>query len=154
MKSSRLLIVMIIAAAFLAAGVNAFADKAAKPAAPAAKAAFKWIPTKPGIKAAQVPIGKGVICPFEFTGIDAKASKKVKFSIKDENIAKMGIAIDNEEVEVKDGKAAASAMISVSKSTKQGNYDLTIVAKDAATGAVIGEGVIPFQVISKSAVGC
>ncbi|MBI4686250.1 MAG: hypothetical protein HY756_00430 [Nitrospirae bacterium] len=151
MKSVKILIVMIVAAAFLVAGVNAFADKAAKPAA---KAAFKWTPTKAGATKAEAPIGKAVMCPFEFSGIDAKATKKVKLSIKDENIAKMGIVIDNEEVDVKDGKAAASAMISIAKGTKQGSYDLTIVAKDAATGAVIGEGVIPVQVIAKSAVGC
>jgi hypothetical protein len=120
---------------------------------PAPETTFKWTPAKAGVTKAQVSLGRAVVCPFEF-GITDPKIKKVKFSIKEEKIAKMGIIVADEEVATSEGKAASSAMFSVPAGTRLGNYELTIVAKDAATGEVIGEGIIPFQLLPKGAGGC
>lgn len=117
------------------------------------KATFKWIPVKAGTTKAQISIGRGVVCPFEFSGVGSEV-KKVKLSIKEEKIAKMGVIVADEETEIKDSKIASSVMFSVPPGTRLGNYELTIQAKDAATGVVIGEGVIPFQILPKGAAGC
>lgn len=127
--------------------------KEESPAVVSGKTTFKWIPVKAGVTKAQISIGRGVVCPFEFSGVDPKV-KKVKLSIKEEKIAKMGVIVADEEVEIKDGKVASSVMFSVPPGTRLGNYELTVQVKDTATGAVIGEGVIPFQVLPKGAAGC
>jgi len=161
----RLLVSLAIGVAFLVAGLNTGADqtksapktekKEATKEAPASapKITFKWASTKAGATKAQVSIGRGVVCPFEFAGVAPKV-KKVKLSIKDEKLAKMSIIVADEEVAVTEGKAASSAMFSVPAGTRLGNYELTVVAKDAATGEVIGEGIIPFQLLPKGAGGC
>ncbi|MBI5049393.1 MAG: hypothetical protein HZC11_00585 [Nitrospirae bacterium] len=156
-----LFVSLVIVVAFAAAaGITAEAPKtkketkaATKESAPAAKTTFKWIPAKAGVTKAQVSIGRSVVCPFEFGVSDAKTAK-VKLSIKEANISKMGIIVADEEVTVTGGKAASSAMFSIPGGTRLGNYELTVVAKNAATGAVIGEGKIPFQVMPKGAGGC
>jgi len=127
--------------------------KEESPAVVSGKTTFKWIPVKAGVTKAQIAIGRGVVCPFEFSGVNPEI-KKVKLSIKEEKIAKMGVIVADEEVEIKDGKVASSAMFSVPPGTRLGDYELAIQAKDAQTGAVIGEGVIPFQVLPKGAAGC
>jgi hypothetical protein len=165
MKGLRLLVYLVIVAAFLVARLSIDANQtkadtktekkevAKEAPASAPKTTFKWTPTRAGVTKAQVVIGRGVVCPFEFAGVDPKV-KKVKLSIKDEKHVKMGIIVADEEVAISEGKAASSAMFSVPAGTRLGNYELTIVAKDAATGEVISEGMIPFQLLPKGAGGC
>lgn len=114
---------------------------------------FKWIPARPGATEAEIPVGKAVVCPFEFV-VDDPSISKVSFSIKDEKLAQMGIIIAEEEVDVADGKASSDAMFGIIPGTRYGDYKVTIVAKNAASGEVIGEGTIPFKVLPKGAGGC
>jgi hypothetical protein len=123
------------------------------PAVVSGKTTFKWIPRKAGVKVAEIPLGKSVVCPFEF-GINDPAVSKVNFSIKDDKLAQLGIVIAEEEVAVTEGKAASDAMFGITPGTRLGDYELAIVAKNAETGEIIGEGVIPFKVLPKGAGGC
>jgi len=123
------------------------------PAATSDKTTFKWIPLRPGVTVAQVGTGRAVVCPFEFTVNDPSITK-VTLSIRDDKIAQMGVVIAEAEVDVADGKVASEAMFGVPPGTRLGNYELAIVAKNAETGEVIGEGIIPFQIVPPGIGGC
>jgi len=124
----------------------------APPAVPG-KATFKWIPGRPGITAAEVPLGKSVVCPFEFD-VNDPAVTNVSLSIKDDKLAQMGIVIAEEKVTVAEGKARSDALFGIAPGTRLGEYKLMVVAKNADTGEVLGEGEIPFKVLPKGAGGC
>jgi hypothetical protein len=123
------------------------------PAPSSAKAVFSWTPARPGVKVAQVSTGRAAVNRFQFA-INDKSITKVSLSIRDENVVKMGIVLADEELAVKDGKVATDAMFGLAAGTRVGNYELPIVAKNAATGEVIGEGIIPFQVVPQGVGGC
>ena len=66
----------------------------------------------------------------------------------------MGVMISEEEVDVIDGKAATVAWFGIHSGTDFGNYELPIIARNTETGEVIGEGIIPFQVVPSGVSGC
>ncbi|MEW6108806.1 MAG: hypothetical protein AB1632_06525 [Nitrospirota bacterium] len=105
---------------------------------------FKWIPEKKAEKLPEVVAGNTRIILFEF--VLERDISKVNLEIKDAELRKMGVFISDETVAVKDGKASSQVFFNLKEGTPPRRYDLEIIAKDAATGKVIGKGIIPFAV--------
>lgn len=112
---------------------------------------FKWRARRPGITRAQIALGRAVTLPFEFT-ITGDV-KRVKFEIP-KKFSDLGIDIMEDEVIVKNGMAASSVLFSVPPGKPLGKFELTITAKNAATGKVIGQGNIPFMLLPPGVGGC
>ncbi|MFN3395453.1 MAG: hypothetical protein ACK4Z9_01495 [Thermodesulfovibrionales bacterium] len=112
---------------------------------------FKWRARRPGITRAQIALGRAVTLPFEFT-ITGNV-KKVRFEIP-KKFSDLGIDIMEDEVNVKNGMAASSVLFSVPPGKPLGKFELTITAKDPATGKVLGQGNIPFMLLPPGVGGC
>lgn len=112
---------------------------------------FKWKARRPGITRAQIALGRAVTLPFEFT-ITGNV-KKVKFEIP-KKFSDLGIDVMEDEVVVKKGMASSSVLFSVPPGKPLGKFELTITAKDSATGKVLGQGNIPFMLLPPGVGGC
>lgn len=112
---------------------------------------FKWKARRPGITRAQIALGRAVTLPFEFT-ITGNV-KKVRFEIP-KKFSDLGIDVMEDEVIVKNGMASSSVLFSVPPGKPLGKFELTITAKDSATGKVLGQGNIPFMLLPPGVGGC
>ncbi len=113
--------------------------------------AFKWKARRPGITRAQIALGRAVTLPFEFT-IRGNVNK-VRFEIP-KKFSDMGIDIMEDEVMVKNSMASSSVLFSVPPGKPLGKFELTITAKDAGTGKILGQGNIPFMLLPPGVGGC
>ncbi len=112
---------------------------------------FKWKARRPGITRAQIALGRAVTLPFEFT-ITGNV-KKVRFEIP-KKFSDLGIDVMEDEVVVKNRMASSSVLFSVPPGKPLGKFELTITAKDSATGKVLGQGNIPFMLLPPGVGGC
>lgn len=105
---------------------------------------FRWISPNPALKSVITTTGNSVSIPFEFKV--EKNISEVTLEIEDKTMEHMGVYLEKAAVEVKDGVAASVATFRLTKAISDGHHRLKIIAKDNATGNVIGEGEIPFNV--------
>lgn len=105
---------------------------------------FRWVSENKGETVSEVVIGSARIVPFEF--IVGEGVSKVKITIENEELRKMGIFLDEETLSVENGRVSSKAYFSLKEGTPARRYDLEITARDAATGRVVGKGTIPFAV--------
>jgi hypothetical protein len=115
-----------------------------------AEVTFSWTPVRPGITVAQIAQGRSVTCPFEFTGL-TNYTGTVTLEIKNPKIKEMGIALATPTV--REGRIESAALFNLALGGPIGFHKLVIVAKDD-TGAIIGEGEIPFIALPPGAGGC
>lgn len=115
-------------------------------------ASFLWHPNRPGIKRAQIALGRAVTLQFEFL-IKGKPVSRVKFGIP-KKYADMGVKIDPGEVAVTEGKAASKAVFSIPPGMPLGKFDVLIIAVDAKTGEELGRGEIPIMLLPSGVGGC
>lgn len=114
---------------------------------------FAWYPNRPGIKRAQIALGRAATLRFEFL-VKGKADvTNVKFGLP-KKYADMGIKIDPSQVAVSEGKAASKAVFSVPPGMPLGRFDVPVVAVDAKTGEEIGRGDIPIMLLPAGVGGC
>lgn len=124
-------------------------------AAEAAEASpdFAWHPNRPGIKRAQVALGRASALKFEFTFKSRPGVSQVKFGIPKKFVA-MGIKIEPAEVSVTDGLAASKAVLRVPPGMPLGKFDIPVVVVDAKTGQELGRGEIPIMLLPAGVGGC
>lgn len=115
---------------------------------------FAWYPNRPGIKRAQIALGRATTLRFEFV-IKGKfdASHHVKFGIP-KKYSDMGIKIEPKEVVISEGKAASKAVFAVPPGMPLGRFDILVVAADAKTGEELGRGEIPIMLLPAGVGGC
>lgn len=113
---------------------------------------FVWHPNRPGIKRAQVALGRASTLRFEFF-LKGKNGVQVKFGIPKKFVS-MGVKIDPNEVSVSDGKASSKAVLTVPPGMPLGKFDIPVVAVDAKTGAELGRGEIPIMLLPAGVGGC
>ena len=123
--------------------------------AEAAEAApeFAWHPNRPGIKRAQVALGRASTLKFEFSFRAKPGVSQVKFGIPKKFVT-MGIKIDPAEVTVADGLAASKAVLRVPPGMPLGKFDIPVVMVDAKTGQELGRGEIPIMLLPAGVGGC
>ncbi len=105
---------------------------------------FRWISPKPALKSVMTTTGNEVSIPFEFR-VEPSISE-VRMEIGDKAMELMGVYLDKSVIKVNSGIAASTVTFRLNKAISDGHHRLKIIAKDNATGNVIGEGEIPFNV--------
>lgn len=113
---------------------------------------FVWHPNRPGIKRAQVALGRASTLRFEFF-LKGKNGTQVKFGMPKKFVT-MGVKIDPSEVSVSDGKASSKAVLTVPPGMPLGKFDIPVIAVDAKTGAELGRGEIPIMLLPAGVGGC
>jgi len=121
-------------------------------AAETAAPEFAWHPNRPGIKRAQIALGRAATLKFEFF-LKGKDGTQVKFGIP-RKYANMGVRIDPSEVSVAGGQAASKAVMSVPPGMPLGKFDIPVIAVEAKTGAQLGKGEIPIMLLPAGVGGC
>ena len=116
-------------------------------------ATFAWYPNRPGIKRAQIALGRAATLMFEFFVKGKPNVVNVKFGLP-KKYADMGIKIDPSHVVVSEGKAASKAVFSVPPGMPLGRFDVPVVAVDAKTGEEIGRGEIQIMLLPAGVGGC
>jgi hypothetical protein len=114
---------------------------------------FSWHPNRPGIKRAQVALGRASSLKFEFSLKAKPGVTQVKFGIPKKFVT-MGITIDPVEVSVIDGLAASKAVLRVPPGMPLGKFDIPVVMVDAKTGQELGRGEIPIMLLPAGVGGC
>jgi hypothetical protein len=92
----------------------------------------------------QVTTGKATVVPFELR-VEGGVSK-VSLAIGDESLKEKGISFEETVVPVKNGVAFSKVIFNIRPEGRlsAGNYDLSIIARDAATGRIVREDGMPF----------
>jgi hypothetical protein len=121
-------------------------------AAETAGSEFAWHPNRPGIKRAQIALGRAATLRFEFS-LKGKDGTQVKFGLP-RKYADMGVRIEPNEVSVSGGQAASKAVMSVPPGMPLGKFDVPVIAVDAKTGAQLGRGEIPIMLLPAGVGGC
>ncbi|MHB8881614.1 MAG: hypothetical protein ACYC69_08940 [Thermodesulfovibrionales bacterium] len=114
---------------------------------------FAWHPNRPGIKRAQVALGRASTLKFEFSLKAKPGVTQVKFGIP-KKFATMGVKIDPSGVSVTDGLAASKAVLRVPPGMPLGKFDIPVVMIDAKTGQELGRGEIPIMLLPAGVGGC
>ncbi|GAB4412850.1 MAG: hypothetical protein OHK0032_08950 [Thermodesulfovibrionales bacterium] len=114
---------------------------------------FAWYPNRPGIKRAQIALGRAATLRFEFFIKGRPIVSQVKFGIP-KKYADMGVKIEPKEVAVSEGKASSKAIFTVPPGMPLGKFDVLIVAVDAKTGEELGRGEIPIMLLPAGVGGC
>jgi len=123
-------------------------------AAESTAATFHWYANRPGIKRAQIALGRAVTLRFEFLiKTKDRPISRVKFGIP-KRYADIGIKIEPGEVSVVEGKAASKAVFSIPPGMPLGKFDVLIIAVDAKTGEELGRGEIPIMLLPSGVGGC
>ncbi|GBE00652.1 hypothetical protein BMS3Abin08_00070 [bacterium BMS3Abin08] len=133
---------------FIKLGVSTVANAAETPSVE-----FAWHANRPGIKTAQIALGRATTLSFEFILKGQFDVSQIKFGIPREFV-KMGIQIDPKVVDVIKGEARSKAIFAVPPGMPLGKFDMLIVAVDAKTGKKIGTGKIPFMLLPAGVGGC
>lgn len=113
---------------------------------------FAWHPNRPGIKRAQIALGRASTLRFEFF-LKGKDGAQVKFGIPKKYV-NMGVRIDPNQVAVSEGKASSKAVLTVPPGMPLGKFDIPVIAVDAKTGAEFGKGEIPIMLLPAGVGGC
>ncbi|HXX80382.1 MAG TPA: hypothetical protein VEI46_02475, partial [Thermodesulfovibrionales bacterium] len=73
---------------------------------------------------------------------------EVRFEIKDNSAGGKGILIEETAVQVRGGIASSRVIFGLEQDAgvRAGHYAITIIARDAASGKMIREGKIPFDI--------
>lgn len=129
-------------------GIATIAEAAEAPAT-----TFAWYPNRPGIKRAQIALGRAATLKFEFFVKGNPNVVNVKFGLP-KKYADMGIKVDPSQVAVSEGKAASKAVFSVPPGMPLGRFDVPVVAVDAKTGEEIGRGEIQIMLLPAGVGGC
>jgi len=105
---------------------------------------FKWSTGALQATVVQVTTGKAAVVPFEFR-VEGIVSK-VSLAIGDESLKEKGISFEETVVPMRNGVAFSKVIFNIRPEgrLRAGRYNLTIIARDAATGRVVREGEIPF----------
>lgn len=114
---------------------------------------FAWYPNRPGIKRAQIALGRAATLRFEFFVKGNPNVTNVKFGLP-KKYADMGIKIDPSQVVASEGKAASKAVFSVPPGMPLGRFDVPVVAVNAKTGEEIGRGEIQIMLLPAGVGGC
>lgn len=122
-------------------------------AAEAPATTFAWYPNRPGIKRAQIALGRAATLRFEFFIKGSANVTNVKFGLP-KKYADMGIKVDPSQVAVSEGKAASKAVFSVPPGMPLGRFDVPVVAVNAKTGEEIGRGEIQIMLLPAGVGGC
>ena len=133
---------------FIKLGLSTVANAAETPSVE-----FAWHANRPGIKTAQIALGRATTLSFEFILKGQFDVSQIKFGIPREFV-KMGIQIDPKVVDVIKGEARSKAIFAVPPGMPLGKFDMLIVAVDAKTGKKIGTGKIPFMLLPAGVGGC
>lgn len=160
MKKKKSLFGAAVLAAILAIGLPYMTSSPNGPhglstaeAAEAPAPDFVWHPNRPGIKRAQIALGRASTLKFEFN-LQAKGPvAQVKFGIP-KKFATMGVKIDPAQVDVTGGMAASKAVLTVPPGMPLGKFDIPVVAVDAKTGQEISRGEIPIMLLPAGVGGC
>ena len=103
----------------------------------------------------QLTTGEKVEVPFEFR-VNERTSR-INFELAGVHTYDVGIALSNSSVTVEEGKAHGKVIIQIDseEDLKAGSHVLTVIAKDADSGAVVrkGEIMINFNML-KVIAGC
>ncbi|MDA8078786.1 MAG: hypothetical protein M0Z79_07600 [Nitrospiraceae bacterium] len=121
-------------------------------AAEAPSTDFAWHPNRPGIKRAQIALGRASTLRFEFS-LKGKNGTQVKFGLPKKYVT-MGIKIDPNEVSVSEEKASSKAVLTVPPGMPLGKFDIPVIAVDSKTGAELGRGEIPIMLLPAGVGGC
>lgn len=142
---------MLSAPLFAPWGVRECSVKSVE-AADAPSPDFAWHPNRPGIKRAQIALGRASTLKFEFF-FKGKDGARVKFGMPKKFVT-MGVKIDPNEVSVSEGKAASKAVLTVPPGMPLGKFDIPVIAVDAKTGTEMGKGEIPIMLLPAGVGGC
>jgi len=106
---------------------------------------FKWSTGGPQNTVIQITTGKAVIVPFEFR-VESNVST-VSLAIGDASLQEKGITFEETVVAMNNGVAFSKVIFNIRPEgrLRSGHYHLTIIARDAATGRIVSEGGLPFN---------
>jgi len=133
---------------FIKLGVSTVANAAETPSVE-----FAWHANRPGIKTAQIALGRATTLRFEFILKGQFDVSQIKFGIP-RKFVNMGIQIDPKVVDVIKGEARSKAIFAVPPGMPLGKFNMLIVAVDAKTGKKIVIGKIPFMLLPAGVGGC
>jgi hypothetical protein len=106
---------------------------------------FRWSTGVAQDTVIHITTGKAVVVPFEFR-VESKVST-VSLAIGDASLQEKGIAFEETAIAVKNGVAFSKVIFNIRTEgrLRAGRYHLTIIATDAATGRIVSEGELPFN---------
>lgn len=93
-----------------------------------------------------VTTGKAETVPFEFSVGDAIS--EMRLEIKDDSLQRKSISLEKTAVRVRNGIASSKVIFNFKAGAglRAGHYEVTIIARDAASGKVIRTGAMPFAI--------
>lgn len=106
---------------------------------------FKWSTGGPQDTVVQITTGKAATVPFEFR-VEGSVST-VSLAIGNASLQEKGIAFEETVIAMKNGLAFSNVIFNIRPEgrLRAGRYHLTIIARDAATGRIVSEGELPFN---------
>jgi len=107
---------------------------------------FSWVSGTTKDRVVQLTTGKCAAVPFEFR-VGSNVSG-VLFEIKEDSLWGKGIFLEETAVQVRRGIASSRVTFNCERGARvrAGHYAITIIARDAASGKMIREGKIPFDI--------
>jgi hypothetical protein len=111
---------------------------------------FSWSAADKGKALPEMMPGELHRIQFEF--IPGEGISQLAFEITDPDLKKMGISIHDKIVPVIEGRASSQVIFEIEQGTRPWRYALEIVARDDATGSIVGRGTVPFAVYPYSSI--